>query len=268
MVARSAIAALAVAAIVSTPIAAKATDPELTYGGTPRLLNGNTTVSMKSEYVKVEVGDKYVTVDCRFTFVNNGPARKVRMGFPDEGGEPGVSLDPQTGKPIPPVPSIESFKSWVNGKLVKTTAIPAGDDSGSFWHVKRVDFPANRTLEVRDRYTVEVGSSVAYSPISVHMAKYILHTGSSWHGNIGRSEVEVVFTRKGVQTPIAVKRLPDDHKVFVKNASTSKRTVYYRGPCKPTVSGNRLRFLRTNWRPAKKDDVFLVFDMSRMKATQ
>src|SRR5437016_1907774 len=88
---------------------ARANDTELSYGGTPRPLNGNTTVSMKNESVKIVIAEKMVTVDCRFTFVNNGPARKVRMGFPDEGGEPFVSFD-ERGKPFPRVPSITNFK--------------------------------------------------------------------------------------------------------------------------------------------------------------
>jgi len=237
-----------------------ANDTELTYGGTPRPLNGNTTVSMKSEYVKMVVGDKWVTVDCRFTFENQGPARQVRMGFPDEGGEPDEGPD---GKPLPPKGTFATFESWVNGKSVKTTVIQAAD-IGDVWHVKRVDFPANSTLEVRDHYTVEVGSSVAFYPVSVHLSSYVLHTGASWHVTIGRSEVEVVFERKGVTAPISAKPIPkiDDHGRATPKWSLDKRIVYFAGPCTPTANGKTLRFVRTNWRPTQNDDIRLVFDIA------
>jgi hypothetical protein len=244
--------------------ASRANDTELTYGGTPRPLNGNTTVAMKSEYVKMVVGDKWVTVDCQFTFENRGPARKVRMGFPDEGGEPDEGPD---GKPLPPQGTFASFESWVNGKPVKTTVIKAADP-GDVWHVKTVDFPADSTLRVRDRYTVEVGNSVAYFPVSVHLARYVLHTGSSWRGPLGRSEIEVVFTRKSVRSPIVTKPMPkiDGRGPAAVTWSDDKRTVYFAGPCPPTVSGKTLRFVRTDWRPTAKDDIFLLFDLTHPKA--
>src|SRR5207253_2329223 len=81
-----------------------ANDTALTYGGSPRPLNGKTTVAMRSEFVRLEVGEKLVAVDCRFTFENRGSAHKVRVGFPDEGGEPGVTTDSRTGKPVPAEP--------------------------------------------------------------------------------------------------------------------------------------------------------------------
>jgi hypothetical protein len=237
----------------------RANDTELTYGGTPRPLNGNTTVSMKSEYVKMVVGETLVTVDCGFTFVNQGPARRVRVGFPDEVGEPDEGPD---GKPLPPKGTFATFVCWVNGTPVKTTVI-SGADPGDVWHVKWVDFPANGTVTVRDRYTVEVGNSVAYYPVSVQLARYVLHTGSSWHGSLGRSEVEVVFARKGVKAPIVAARVPkiDDQGPTAVKWRREKGTVYYKGPCEPMISGTTLRFVRTDWRPTREDDILLLFDV-------
>jgi hypothetical protein len=254
-------AVLAGAVVCATRLAApvRANDTELTYGGTPRPLNGNTTVSMKSEYVKMVVGSKWVTVDCRFTFVNQGPARRVRVGFPDEGGEPDEGPD---GKPLPPQGTFATFASWVNGKPVKTTVIP-GADPGDVWHVKWVDFPANGAVTVRDRYTVEVGNSVAYYPVSVRLARYVLHTGSSWRGPLGRSEIEVVFDRQSVKAPIVARRVPtiDSRGPAAVKWRQEKGTVYFKGPCEPTISGTTLRFVRTDWRPTREDDILLLFDV-------
>ena len=241
---------------------ARANDTELNYGGTPRPMNGTGAISMKSEYVKVVVGDEDVVVDCRFIFRNNGAARKVRVGFPDEGGEEETD---ENGKPIVPVKgTFSSFKSWVDGKSVKTSLVK-GSDYGQVWHVKRVDFPANGTLQIRNLYTVPVGNSVGYPKLATHLAKYVLHTGSSWRGPLGRSVVEIEFKRKSVRSPIQANPLPklNSRGEFARPINVDKRIVYYEGPGKPQVSGRTMRFVRTNWRPQKKDDILLLFDMRR-----
>ncbi|MCC6445117.1 MAG: hypothetical protein IT210_16870 [Armatimonadetes bacterium] len=240
-----------------------ANDTDLTYGGSPSPLAGHPSVAMRSEYVKMVVGDEDVTVDCRFTFVNKGPACRVRMGFPDEGGDPGEDPD---ATPHPPKGTFKAFRSWVNGKPVPTTVI-RGKEPGSVWHVKEVSFPTRRTVKVRNRYTVPVGSSVAFRSVLIHLTQYVLHTGSSWHGLLGRSEIEVVFRRKGMTGAIAPRaiRWQNGQVNYDTTAKIGKRTVYYEGPCPPRVSGNTLRFIRTRWRPAPKDDILLVFDIERLK---
>jgi hypothetical protein len=261
MIRKPVLVALVAVGLGLTTMAAWANDTDLTYGGTPLPLKGNTTVSMQREYVKIDVGDDYVTVDCRFTFHNDGPSLKVRIGFPDEGGEP----DEEPGAPSkPPRGTFMRFNSWVNGQPVKTTVV-SGAYPGDVWHVKEVAFPANSTLNVRDRYLVEIGDSVAYYPAFVRLARYVLHTGSSWHGPIGRSEVEVQFTKKSIHTPIVAKRLPvtDDRSAQVAALHTSSRAVYFSGPCRPRASGRTLRFVRTDWRPTEKDDILLLFDVQR-----
>lgn len=246
-------------------LASRANDTDLTYGGTPRPLNGSSTISMMDEVVKMVVGEKWVTVDCRFTFENRGPARKVRMGFPDQGGEPDEDVH---GNPLPVRGTFRVFKSWVDGVLVRTSVI-RGEERGDRWHVKQLTFPANSTVHVRDYYEVEVGSTVAYSPVSASLADYVLHTGASWRGNIGRSEVDVTFRRAGLRGPITARPMPklDVHGKVSPPWRIDRRTVYYQGPCAPTVSGATLRFIRTNWRPRPKDDIHLVFGLRRATAS-
>ena len=44
--------------LAALPAVSKANDTELNYGGTPRPMNGTGTVSMKSEFVKIVVGEE------------------------------------------------------------------------------------------------------------------------------------------------------------------------------------------------------------------
>jgi|SRR5579862_4832250 len=155
---RNLLARVVFAASTVLPCAALANDTNLTYGGSPRPLNGKGTVSMQSEVVKLDVRDGYVWVDCRFHFVNFGPACKVRVGFPDEDNDIEMDIN---GKPPPLTSSFRSFRSWVAGKEVHTS-LTRNDTTGTVWHVKTVEFKANQPLEVRDLYTVDVGNTVAY----------------------------------------------------------------------------------------------------------
>src|SRR5215212_2408570 len=124
-------------ALAAVAGAACANDGGIAFGGAPRLLDSHPSVSMESEVVTMTVGDKIVTVDCRFTFRNHGPACAVRMGFPDIGV--GAS-DPDEKNSEDylrhgPVSTFKSFHSWVDGKEVSTKLIRA-DEPGHFWHAK------------------------------------------------------------------------------------------------------------------------------------
>lgn len=247
-----------------TATACQANDTNLSYGGSPRALSGHPSVAMRSEVVRIDVGEKLVTVDCRFVFANSGPAQMVRMGFPDENEETTGELnDPKS----PPTPSFNSFRSWVNGKQVKI-ALVKGATAGSVWHVKTVAFPAHAVVEVRDRYTVPVGTSMSDAPIAVNEASYILHTGASWRGNIGRTEVDITFHRTDVGSPIDARPAETGNYAtpttwIPKPWRFSSRTVYYLGPCDPIVNGRTLRFIRTNWRPTMRGDVLLKFNLRK-----
>ncbi len=252
---------------ITAPAAALANDSALAYGGTPRPLTGHPTISMMSEVVKIEIGERDSIVDCRFEFVNHGPACRVRMGFPDQGR--GAADPDEEGEHNPPTGTFKAFASWVNGVKVKTSVARAAH-SGNFWHVKVVEFPPDSTVGVRDRYRVEVGSSVGFhKPFSIHDTSYILHTGASWHGPIGRSEIIVTFKRSGVRAPLETHLLrrsgKDDDPNYVSDERLSRRSVYYAGPSKPESAGNTLRFIRTNWTPSERDDISLVFDMGPVK---
>ncbi len=244
----------------------RADDGGIAWGGSPKLLSTHPSVSMQSEVIRITLNNDTETVDCNFVFKNNGMATTVRMGFPDGADgtmdaeeEVDTQADPNWRKK-PMQPLFTSFKSWVNGVPTKTTLIRA-DEPGNYWHAKSVFFPQSSTRIVRDLYTLPVGGSIMGSGSgSFSEASYILHTGASWHGPIGRIEVDVTFnTTVGAKTviPVALKSLPNPN---VADWSQLKRgTVIYSGPSVPTANGKTLRFVRTNCTPTEKDDILLWF---------
>jgi hypothetical protein len=246
---------------VASITCARANDSYLPAGGSPSKMTSHRSISMQREYVRLAIGKKLVTVDCEFTFRNTGRACQVRMGFPDQQGK-GEPDTKATRKGF-----FRSFNSWVDGRWVRTKVVPS-DEPGEVWHVKDMRFPARATLEVRDRYTVDVGRRVGEDSTVARVAQYVLHTGSSWRGAIGRTVVDVVFENRNATTPLHVKRIPDDGKVSATAVRRpDPRGVYYQGPCKPTVFGRRLRFVRTKWRPDVSDDIEVVFSLQSSQAS-
>ncbi|HEY0866803.1 MAG TPA: DUF4424 family protein [Fimbriimonas sp.] len=254
--------------------AAFANDTALTTGGTPKMMRRHRSVAMRSEVVRMTVGDRTVLVDCTFVFENlsSRPAT-IQMGFPDVGfaaGDPDEEYGPDWRR-TPPKSSFESFESWVNGRKVPVRLIRS-ERPGKFWHVKTVVFPARRRVVVRDRYVQIVGfgparlSGDAFGWPS--RAGYFLHTGASWRGPIGSSEVIVTFRRKGMSGNLRPWRIPA--KDWFDGAprrdwSHERGRVFYTGPCKPKVHGQTLRFVRKNWHPSVTDDIGLVFDLKRVQ---
>ncbi len=62
---------------LSLATAASANDGGIAYGGSPRLLNGHPTISMRSEVVRMTVGENTVTVGVR----EITPSRQGRACF-------------------------------------------------------------------------------------------------------------------------------------------------------------------------------------------
>jgi len=100
----------------------------------------------------------------------------------------------------------------------------------------------------------------------VFEARYILHTGASWRGNIGRCEVVVQFKNRRITgTPHLAKlqhvAVTEDTSTMIPTqvAAVRRNTVVWTGPAKPSVSGRTLRFVRNNFKPSEKDDIDLFF---------
>jgi hypothetical protein len=281
---RAAVVSTVFGCLLALSIRATANDGGIQMGGSPGLLNGHPTVTMTSEVISMTVTDDKVTVDCQFVFTNHGPACTVRMGFPDQGEnafDPDEEADLKQVLKTPPKTTFDSFRSYVEGKACKTELIRA-DEEGKYWHTKMVQFPAHGVLHIRDVYTQKTSGGIANMSKdgsvtgSAANVAYILHTGASWHGNIGRTEVDVNFRGKAITGPLHVVPLskvanrPDEQDKSLPHNPLSGRnvnarsfppnTVVWTGPCAPKVEGKTLRFVIENWRPKRADDLQLTYD--------
>ncbi len=241
----------------------------LVAGGSAYRISSNDTVSMQSEVVKIHVGKHLARVDCRFVFVNNGPACTVRMGFPDQTNQPLTNPDRNLRG------SFLSYRSFVDGKKV-TTKVVLDDDTGTefkVWHAKDVAFPANSTVVVQDSYVVRPGVVAVDDRTATKLVYYILHTASSWKGAVRRADVYVTFTKSALPgTP----RFVRENKVQDKSNSeisewwhnASDGTVLYSAPVSPKVDVRTLHFEMTDFRPTPEDNIALTYDrMNRLQAT-
>ncbi len=215
------------------------------------------------------VGEKSVTVDCRFTFSNHGPATSVRMGFPDYGlgvNDPYEERQTEWNK-TKPISVYTSFKSWVDGNRTPTELVRSKIENQA-WQAKMVTFGQGQTREVRDLYTMSLGGGVFDNAGSTDEAGYILHTGASWHGSIGSTQVIVTFERKDMPGPIQAifAKSVEDIMTGKVGSPASKNEVICCGPASPLARGKTLTFTRTNWIPTDKDDIFMFFNYRRNAA--
>ncbi len=110
----------------ANPSPSSADDGGISFGGSPHLLKGHKSVSMRTEQIRIDVHEKIINVDCKFVFHNDGPACTVRMGFPDEGLG---AAEPYQGFPVPTGAKLkatfESYVSYVDGKkLARHSFLP------------------------------------------------------------------------------------------------------------------------------------------------
>jgi hypothetical protein len=234
-------------------------DAALGSGGTPTMLHGNTTVRMASEKIVVNVDKEKTSATCTFVFQNDGPACKIKVGFPDHAygaADPEEDADPAARKKPPKRGAMNSFHSWVDGKEVKMS-LERGKEAGDYWHTKSVTFKGHGQTVVRDTYTLDRSSAIVMfkdKSGSADYAGYVVSTGSSWKGNIGRSEV-VFQMPSSVKSVVASKTVTGRDRREFTVASMPAGQVVYSGMSKPTARGRTLAFVRTDWKPTKADDI-------------
>jgi hypothetical protein len=240
---------------------ARADDGGISFGGSPHLLTGHASVSMQSEVVRIDIHKEIINVDCKFVFHNSGPASTVRMGFPDEGQG---AEEPYQGFPVPKhnlKAGFETYKSYVDGKQVPTKLVPTNDRT-LYWHTKTVTFKPKSDCIIRDVYTVKPGAQVTNENGLYRQTSYVLHTGASWHGPIGKAEIIVTFAPDAVPEEILLKpfsSLTEKRLQDLKWSLLPRGTVIYDGLGEPKLAGRTLTYVRTNFKPDKKDDLHLYY---------
>ena len=162
--------------------AAKADDGYVTgVGGAVRLMHGHPTIRMVSEEVHIQLPEGKVSA--QFTFRNEGHATTVEIGFPE------------SGKDVLPHPRshMVGFQSTVDGQSIHVTRRVAmkptddGDYAYDYWWVKKVPFARGQTRTIINTYTGGIDiTTPTYLPAGF---TYVLKTGASWHGPIGRAKI-------------------------------------------------------------------------------
>jgi len=155
------------------------------------------TIRMVGESVKIKYEQYKIFVDANFTFYNEGISTTVLVGFPDT--EPfSPSDDPRREKRE--WNTLEDFHTYVENKEVnyedKYYDIPVIRHEREYtkrekWKIKNVYFPSNSFVHTRVIY--KGGPSYSNSIGGSHYS-YMIGTGRSWSGEIGKSTFTFVFT--------------------------------------------------------------------------
>lgn len=191
-------------------------------GGRWRMLKSESKqVQMVREHVRiVPFGDEFQTT-ADFVFRNHGPATTVQMGFPES--QWGVDAEgPEAFFSFRAHPTLSRFRSWVDGRLVRTRRYPSSDKVNvqALW-TKTVRFARNQTRRVRVRYHSMNGGGDSSGNWWVSYN----FTGGNWRGEVEESVLDVELPRGAYKWSDGVK-----HQI-----SKSQR------------NGNRFRFRWTHW---------------------
>ncbi len=187
----------------SSTLRAHANDTSLEgAGGSWQPLKGeNSSISMESESIQMDVYSDYCDTVVDFNFHNSGSATKVKMGFPEDS----YPLDVKDAKKM----SFLRFSTSVDGRSMPATRIstrPQFIDPGSGSHndpmtmtysglwVKEVAFARNQTRRVRVSYRSRFSSSAIGG--ASNFLTY-LFTGKNWKGTVKESRLKVTLREPG-----------------------------------------------------------------------
>ncbi len=191
-------------------------------GGSVALLEAHPSIRMVWERVDVKLGWETAKVRCRFIFRNEGPATTVKIGFPEKAWGEGSTA----------TSNFKNFKSWVDGKQIKTRFITSARDNDreyKAWHVKTVAFKARETIEIVDEYESQLGNISDGS----RFFEYTLRSGKSWKGPIGKAIIVVDGT----------------------DISSYWKLKAYGEEYKPVVRDSKITWTIKNFEP--EDDIFV-----------
>lgn len=164
-------------------------------------------VQMLAEEVRVKVFPERSEVEATFTFWNRGPAVNLLVGFPQALAQAELERA-EFGDDT----ALHDFRAWVGGRqapvqlekaagggqgsLAGETAPPEGGSPGSpalppypAWYTFLLSLTSGEKVEVRNTYWVK---NTAWSNGEVETG-YILQSGATWAGPIGRGRVELVL---------------------------------------------------------------------------
>lgn len=146
---------------------------------------------MASEDVRITLKPKSMHVRATFNFVNEGPAQTVTTAFPETIQD---QTEHATGKPI----SILWFKAWVNGRRTPARRLemklPQLDEFAAYSGVwlKEISFARKSRRQVVCEYEAKYAEGREFMD-----ATYILRSGATWKGAIGRCDLTIDWRALG-----------------------------------------------------------------------
>lgn len=194
-------------------------------------------IRMVSESVTVRLSQQTARVTCLFVLANEGGSQRVRIGFPEE-----------TFGDVSERGLIRWFRSYVNDRpvAVKRVVIEPVDSGGTFaWWIKEVAFARGETKRIRNEYEIQLSENV----LGIRWFSYILRTGASWKGRIGRATVTVDLGPVDPRTVIGLGTKP-------RGPEEAEMRLT---PAGATLSGRTLRWQFTNFEPTRGHDVLVAW---------
>ena len=175
------------------PGLARADDTELgATGGTISAVPAG-DIRLDAETVQAVCFGSFAEYRVDFRFVNDGPARTVRLGFPfssTDAGEHG------TERPV-------GFQAWQGGRQLAVRAVAVGQPYSSHargYFVHSAHFAHGSTTVTVSYLSQESGTALARKDGDATLAggmaswfEYWLHTGATWKGPIGTAVVRYRF---------------------------------------------------------------------------
>lgn len=172
-------------------------------GGTVSLSESRHVRMVAEEVVFDLTNPEVVRVACLFVVVNEGPADTLLLGFPDYWPSEDDDSQMADGRS-----AIRDLVVMVDGVPVTTTAVPAaeaptilGDRTpGVAWNVAHVwpcAFAPGQVRVLRTEYSHGYSIYIHAS----HVINYVLRTGASWAGPIGKVVVRIIPGELRVKEP-------------------------------------------------------------------
>lgn len=150
----------------------------------------NDQVEMVAERVDIYPFHRWAYIEASFTLHNTGPATEILVGFPEE------EYYPEHPEGRGQRPGTRDFTTEVDGSSLPTTYQPAAPPSepkrqGPYrtvgWHTFALSFGEGQTREVKHSYFLQP----SYSSNGAQIVRYLLQTGATWKGTIGRADIVV-----------------------------------------------------------------------------
>lgn len=185
-------------AISCFPAAAKADDSSL-IGGTAGTVYPiyDTQVEMEEEIIDITVRDGCSYVSCQFFFHNTGDKTKLLAGFPT-GHHYNEPQQEYEGPEDEYVTDLNWFRTFIHGKRVpvkiKSGLKPEGNNADELyfpqWYTWSMTLKKDERLKVVNKYwAVNTQPVPGYS----EEINYVLRSGSTWKGPIGKVTVRMKF---------------------------------------------------------------------------